>query len=461
MIPRLHKRGTSFKVACRYILHDAGQDTSDRVLWAEGRNILSAPEDAWAEMFATARDQATLKQQAGKDARGRKNTKPVLHYTLSWAQTDNPSVEHMRETALASLKAMKLDQHQAVIAAHNDKEHLHVHIVANTIHPVTGLTAPLKFTKEALSRWAEAYEKEHGIHCQQRLRNNEERDKAREMSQAAALLSVGDCLQPGAERPTPYVPVKHRGQHRQRWYERQDVLDRMKRLRAEMDVGHKIVRNATWQRQKQERDELDRDCKAACHHARDHVERMYRPRWRDLYREQKREIRNLERDATHPFERAVYVFRNRERLGHGKALTFRQMFRLIVDQGKLLDRVDAVHDKERRALAQAEKAEKAVMTEPILVRHQARFDLLRSRQQAERSAEREGQFAKSQSITYAQAKASVRAEPFIHDTARSVFKRDQDMPTPSDRDPARAEEIKRHMDEWRKRNPDRDFGREM
>lgn len=451
----------SFKGACRYILHDAGKDTSDRVLWTETANILSGPAGAWQEMAAVARDQAELKQRSGQDARGRKNTKPVLHYTLSWAHTDNPSPEHMRETALSSLKALKLEGHQALMAAHADKAHLHVHIVVNTIHPETGLTAPLKYTKEALSRWAEAYEKQHGIHCEQRLHNNEERDRVREMSQAAALLSVGDCLQPGAERPTPYVPVKHRGQHRQRWYERQDVLDRMKRLRAELDVNHKIVRNATWVRQKQERDALDHDCKAACHHARDHVEQMYRPRWRDLYREQKREIRTLEREATHPFERAVYVFRNRERLGHGKALTFRQMVRLIVNHGKLLDRVDAVHDKERRFLAQAEKAEKAAMTQPILVRHQARFDRLRTQQAAERSAERDRQFAISRNITFAQAKASLRAEPYEHETVRGVFKRDQDMPAPPDRDPARAEEIRRHMLEWRKRHPDRDFGREM
>ncbi|MCK9910420.1 relaxase/mobilization nuclease domain-containing protein, partial [Microbacteriaceae bacterium K1510] len=113
----------------------------------------------------TARDQAALKEQSGQSARGRKNTKPVLHYTLSWAIGENPSPEHMRETALSSLKALGLDQHQAVMAAHSDKEHLHVHIVVNTIHPETGLTAPLKYTKERLSRWAEAYEREYGIHC--------------------------------------------------------------------------------------------------------------------------------------------------------------------------------------------------------------------------------------------------------------------------------------------------------
>ena len=148
------------------------------MLWTETRNLISKADDAWFEMFAVVRDQAMLKQQAGRDARGRKNTKPVMHYSLSWADTETPSPEHMKETALASLKALGLEGHQAVMAAHGDKQHLHVHIVVNTIHPETGLTAPLKYTKERLSRWAEAYEREHGIHCQERIRNNAEREQA-------------------------------------------------------------------------------------------------------------------------------------------------------------------------------------------------------------------------------------------------------------------------------------------
>lgn len=442
---------------CRYILHDAGKDTSDRVLWAETCNLMSAPENAWFEMSAVARDQARLKEQAGQQASGRKNTKPVLHYTLSWAARDNPTPEHMRETALASLKALKLDQHQALMAAHSDKDHLHVHIVVNTIHPETGMTAPLKYTKAQLSLWAEAYEKEHGIHCEQRIRNNAARDRIRDMDMPSTFLSARDCSQPQPDQDPPYVPVKHRGSHRRRWYERQDVIDRMKRLRAEMDVGHKVIRNATWEHQKRERDELDRNCKAACQHAREHIEQLYRPRWRELYRAQKKEIRTVEREATHPFERAVFVFQNRERLGYGKRLSFRQMVSLIRHQGRLLGRLDAVHEKERRSLAQAEKVEKAVMVEPILVKHEKAFARMREQQALERTAERDTHFAATRSITFAQAKASMRADPYVHETVRGVFKRDQDVPSAS-RTP---EEIKRQMEEWRRRNPDRDFGREM
>lgn len=459
MIPRLHKRGKSFKGVCSYILHDAGKDSSDRVLWVDKANLVSDPEHAWFEMFATARDQALLKQQAGHDARGRKNTKPVLHYTLSWAASDNPSPELMRQTAVSSLKTLGLDQHQALMAAHSDKAHMHVHIVVNTIHPGSGLTAPLKFSKEALSRWAEAYEKEHGIHVEQRVKNNEARDYQRQISVPAAVLFVGDSNRAVNEADPPFVPVKHRGQHRQRWFERQDIVDRMKRLRAEMEVGHKAVRNATWERQKAERDELDRDGRAACMHARQHAEDRYRPRWRDLYREQKQESRYVERQATHPFERAVFVFSNRERLGHGKRLTFRQMVRLIRHHDKLLDRLDAVHQKERRSLAQAEKYEKSQMVEPILASQQVKFSDLRARQAAERQSERDAQFTATRSVSFAEARKSLREQPYVHPTFRSAFKRDQDVPTPNT--PARAEEIKKQMEEWRKRHRGPDFGREL
>ncbi|MCZ7593663.1 MAG: relaxase/mobilization nuclease domain-containing protein [Hyphomicrobium sp.] len=149
MIPRLHKRGQSFKGACGYILHDAKTTSHDRVLWTNKLNIFSHPDDAWFEMFSVARDQALIKELAGKDARGRKNTRPVLHYTLSWAASDNPSPEHMRETALSSLKALDLLGHQVLMAAHSDKEHLHVHIVVNSIHPDTGLTAPSNTQRSA------------------------------------------------------------------------------------------------------------------------------------------------------------------------------------------------------------------------------------------------------------------------------------------------------------------------
>ena len=226
MIPRLHKRGQSFKGACGYILHDAKTTSRSRVLWNETQNLISDPDHAWYEMFAVVRDQTALKKHAGRSAGGRKNTKPVLHYSLSWALDENPSPEHMRETARSSLKALGLEEHQAVLAAHSDKDHLHVHIVVNTIHPESGMTATLKYSKEKLSRWAEAYEREHGIYCQERIRNNAMR---REVSAAREQDNVA-----------PYVPIKHAETARKEWFDRKELNARLRDLR-----------NAVWQEMRQ------------------------------------------------------------------------------------------------------------------------------------------------------------------------------------------------------------------
>ena len=49
---------------------------------------------------------------------------------------------------------------------------------------------------------------------------------------------------------------------------------------------------------------------------------------------------------------------------------------------------------------------------------------------------------------------------YVHVTSRGPFKRDQDVQQPCNL-PARADDIKRQMEEWRRRNPGRDFGKEM
>ena len=82
---------------------------------------------------------------------------------------------------------------------------MHVHIVVNTVHPETGMTAPLKFTKLELSKWAEAYEREHGIHCEERIRNNEERRRHSALSARSMkrLPPIGRRRPPGLAQATP------------------------------------------------------------------------------------------------------------------------------------------------------------------------------------------------------------------------------------------------------------------
>jgi hypothetical protein len=455
---------------CSYILHDAAKTSSDRVLWTDKLNIFSHADDAWFEMYTVARDQAELKQRSGQDARGRKNAKPVLHYTLAWAASDNPSPEHMREAALSSLKALKLEQHQVLMAAHSDKEHMHVHLVVNTIHPDTGLTAPLKYTKEHLSRWAEGYEKQHGIHCEERIKNNEARDNIRTAKEATRILMAGNGAD-GLQPQLPYVPVKHAAVQRSNWFDRKEIIDRMKELRtqvAPLFPGPDMA--GLWQRQFQEREALDNKTHAAVDHARSAVYDRFRPQWRELYRCQKKEMRHLQGQATHPLERAVFVYEQRERLGDGKPLTMRQMMQLIVKPERLLKRVACLQEKERRALARTEKSEKKLVSERIWDQHKQRFSLLREQQAVTRHAARSEHEAQLRFVvTFDLAKATLQAEreaakvvePQAQNTPQIAETFNESVTTRTPTQMARVEAIKQQMEEWRKRNPGRDFGREM
>lgn len=475
MIPRLQARGTSFKGSCTYILHDQKAKTAERVDWVLSHNLHSDPQDAWFEMYQTSRDQDALKRNAGVSTRGRKNTAPVLHYTLAWHADDKPTSQEMKAAALASLKVLGLEEHEALIVAHSDKQHQHVHIVANTIHPYSGKTAALKYSKERLSEWAEEFERERGkIRCEERVVNNEKRREARELrSEEQVANRFAEVSKPKSPLAHPYIVIKDNSPNRPQWIAKQDVIERMKSLRAQVGLTQKAERDATWQRQSRERDALDSSTEAAIDHARLHTKERFRPQWRELYKTQGREIRLVAQTATHPFERAAFVFRNRERLGGSKKLTFRQMFGMIVSGKKLSKTLDATHQRERRSLAQIEKTQSKILTDRITAVHKARFNTLKLRQQDERKVEKgEHQVAVKQ-ISYANAKTELLREVsgLERSPARPDYEKTQpaaefnhaarqlpEMPQPH---PIRADEIRRDMAAWRKHRPDHDLGREL
>lgn len=515
MIPRLHKRGTSFKGACTYILRDPQAHTSDRVLWTETANLSCAPDDAWRAMHATWLRRAALKKAAGLAATGRDNKSPVLHMTLSWHADDAPSADHMKETALSALKAIGLDEHQALMAAHSDKDHLHVHLVINTVHPQTGRTAPMKYTRERLSRWAEAYEKEHGIRVEQRIENNRKRDEikaAREREQEA-LRNTGQEQM----AKTPYEPVKHRPIYRKVWIEKQEIIDRMKRLRAEYDRRHLTESGVTWARQRQEFAQLVDTARQATDNARSHVKDQYRRRWRELYAAQRKEARYVSRQDTHIFERAVYVFVNSERLGNGRPLPMKRKVQLILSQRKLDGAVGRMHRRERNALSQVQLADTHEFVERARRAHEPRFEAMKARHAAERAAERMQQKDRTRkSVDFLRAKNQLQLERIHGEPVRMAAdappletdagyvariraeiqasyerRRRSDAPKPEPLPPAtpalpdqandappsssavpfneraappagsRATGIRRDMEQWRKRNKGQDFGREM
>lgn len=157
----------------------AAQGTAKRVLWTETRHLATNDVMRGSRMMeATVRDAPVLKKLAGVKATGRKLRKPVVHYSLSWAKDERPSRREMRRAVDGSLKALGLENRQALVVAHGDTEHPHVHVIVNRVHPETGKAANMGRDRIKLSKWAQGYEREQGrIRCPQRQANNYRRER--------------------------------------------------------------------------------------------------------------------------------------------------------------------------------------------------------------------------------------------------------------------------------------------
>lgn len=93
----------------------------------EMRNIASSDwQDAAAEMVLTSELSERVK-------------KPYYHLVLSWHPQEKPTEDQMFEAADHMIKSLGLEDHQVVIGTHFDTERNHIHIIANTVHPTTGL----------------------------------------------------------------------------------------------------------------------------------------------------------------------------------------------------------------------------------------------------------------------------------------------------------------------------------
>lgn len=178
MVPHVAARGSSFKGAGLYYLHDKSARTSERVDWTLTRNVpTNDPEKALKWMAYAAMTAEQIKEAHGGSRVGRKaKGKPVYSYSLSWHKDDNPSREEMQKAAFDTLERLELKDHEAVIVAHRDTDHPHVHVICNLVNPKTGRTHTARMDRIKLSEWAQEHDKHFGReHCPERTKNNLQR----------------------------------------------------------------------------------------------------------------------------------------------------------------------------------------------------------------------------------------------------------------------------------------------
>ena len=169
-------------------------------------------------MRGTARDAAVLKELAGGSAKGRALTKPVYHYSLSWARDERPTRDDMLTAASESLKKLGMSDRQALIVQHTDRAHAHCHIVVNRVSPEDGRAASRTHDARALSAWARTWERERGgVRCQRRPTPPVERA----VSRVVQLLKRSEPAPPQPRRG-PGRPGRDRHE-RQEWGRRSTI----------------------------------------------------------------------------------------------------------------------------------------------------------------------------------------------------------------------------------------------
>ena len=148
MIAQVAALGRSFKGVTAYVMHDApepGQEakptTCDRVEWTDSRHLASdRPDDAWRKPGET------------------------------------PDRAEMSRAVDESLKKLGMKDRQALVVAHSDTPHRHVHVIVNRVDPETGRTANIGHDRLKLANWAERWERERGeLQCPARAVNREKR----------------------------------------------------------------------------------------------------------------------------------------------------------------------------------------------------------------------------------------------------------------------------------------------
>ncbi|TRA98913.1 hypothetical protein EXN61_26925, partial [Agrobacterium tumefaciens] len=249
MVPNVSQPGGNFKGALAYYLHDKRESdalphliTNERVAWTETRNM--ATDDmhtALRVMVATAKQADELKARAGVKNTGKKSTKVVQTYSLSWHPDEAATLtrDEMVRAADASLKVLGAENRQAVIVCHTDQEHPHVHVILNRVDPEDGrmLTTNNNFYK--LSDWANQYERERGRvltprreEKRQQREQNADKAKRREYTEQKRAAAKEQAHDPKTRAALlRELGASQKVQHRDQW---RDLATREKADRNEI-----------------------------------------------------------------------------------------------------------------------------------------------------------------------------------------------------------------------------------
>lgn len=361
MVPKVAGKGSSFKGAALYYLHDKGALTAERVAFSHTENLPTRDAEKAVKCMAwTAMHQSEIKARAGGSAKGRKLANPVYTYSLSWAPDESPTPEEMIEAARASVKALGLEGHEMLFVSHNDEPHPHIHVIVNRVHPETGIAAPLSNDHLKLSAWAEAYETAQGkIRCEQRVENNERRRKKQWVKDQFSQRA-GDF-------------------HRWQRLRAQESYKRQEKDKGDLSAAHKAQRQALFAAKEQKIKQADAQ-----------IRERHRDRWRIIYQDQDEKRQRLRDAQKSLFAKVKYFLKEARSYLHApkeqRSGFLRGIFTSVVGGPKQFDELDKKQRELRSKVSSRIDEQRKAEFRKINAAYKEELARLKDKQQAEKDA---------------------------------------------------------------------------
>jgi Relaxase/Mobilisation nuclease domain/Large polyvalent protein-associated domain 7 len=106
---------------------------------------------------------AVLAMMITQDMNTRSKSDKTYHMIFSFPHGEKPNREILNDIEDNLVASIGLKDHQRISAAHDDKEHYHVHVAINKVHPKTFRNVEPFYDKNALMRTCSELEKKHGL----------------------------------------------------------------------------------------------------------------------------------------------------------------------------------------------------------------------------------------------------------------------------------------------------------
>jgi hypothetical protein len=150
VIGHTNPTGNGFKGLLSYLEtgRDGTQRPEERVAWMEFQNLPTRNAQVAACMM-----------RATADASVSGSKKPLYHFSVSLAPDDPADRATLRRVADRTLRDLGLADYEAVVVAHKDRAHQHLHFVVNRVHPER---------RTLWSPWRDRYKLESSLRSQER-----------------------------------------------------------------------------------------------------------------------------------------------------------------------------------------------------------------------------------------------------------------------------------------------------